>query len=496
MDYYYKGILRLNGIWGTPTACGMYMALGALLCVFLSVRCWPRREERWAAVGLLGAALVFEWLLVATYSRASYLAFLVALAPLAGLRPRWLPAAAAGLFLVLCVAAPSGSSRLASTTDSDDPAVRQRLLLWESTAELILDNWPTGVHRDGYLAVHRAWYLPEGMEQVKYNRPVNAYLNLGAEYGVGLLTVAVLLSSYSVVWLTLLARRSGRHGVALAAGVLIIYVISNIFSIRTVDLFWTTAVVVTMGFAVASGWRTTGEARKDWRAGAIFSGVATLLIVALILGVGFLSKNRRNYAMNRVEMVTEEGPVRGAELVPRKPALFPPVIVVAAGESPAGQMLATTWARRGVEVVYLETGRLGPAPTIQAIRTQAAQARQKGRPAPIVMGVGQGAAPAFFAVCGQPGWSGLVTVDLTPTHPLASASPVAHVGELGAPLLSVRTSTRKKDGLQQLGELVAPPRSGLSGLEVADIDYGTVSGLVTQVAEWASRLEGQTVAAR
>lgn len=486
MNFYYKGILRFNGLWDSPTTCGMYMAAFALLSLYMAAGQWERRCL-WAAALFFAGCAVFCWLLLITYSRASLVAFCVGLTAFGFVRPRGVWVVPFVLLGVLSLMVPSGISRVNSAADWEEPAVRNRLLLWRSTSELVADHWRTGVHADGYHAVHHAWYLPEKMEGVVYTRPVNAYLYLAAEYGVGPFWVAVWGTVTMLVILFEAAARRRCRVAALLAGCVAIYCLSNFFSIRLSDFYWNAAMIGTLGYSAWLIWRERSSRPTAGRLAAVSGGLVATAALAALLLVGRMERDRRGYEIGRS---TVEVSGRGQDytrLRPRRPSGTTPVVIACMNQGEARDalhLLAGGLAKRGGTAYFVDLSRAEIPAAVEVVAVMIRTAQAETGVKPVVVGLANSVLAVAKAASCETGVAGLVAIDMPLRHALREFSPTMHLEALTCRILSIRSGTQVAGQAGDDERWLHPREPHHVVMAVPDLTHRSKSALLDGVQRW------------
>ncbi|MFH1825433.1 MAG: O-antigen ligase family protein [Candidatus Firestonebacteria bacterium] len=142
-----------------------------------------------------------EYLLVLTYSRGGYIAFvftaLMFLLAVKNGKAKKQLVLFLSVFIVLLILTPKGISRVGSIIASDD-AIGNRLILWKSATEITFDHWlfGTGFHYFGDTFV--GWYQPLDMF-IDYASAVNTPLTIGAGGGIFLLFIYLMISFTAIL---------------------------------------------------------------------------------------------------------------------------------------------------------------------------------------------------------------------------------------------------------------------------------------------------------
>ena len=188
------GLPRIKSIYNSANNDALYLARVlpfALIGTWLGARpSWRARALRWAAVFVIGAALVL------TQSRGMLLFGLPAMAVvmpwLRGGRMRWLGGALAVGMLLALAALASGAlapllagTRLANAFDLTGGTGFFRLNLWQSAWRMFLDHPLFGVGPDNFLYAYRSRYiLPAAWQEPNLSHPHNVVLDWATRLGV------------------------------------------------------------------------------------------------------------------------------------------------------------------------------------------------------------------------------------------------------------------------------------------------------------------------
>jgi O-antigen ligase len=216
------GLSRVVGTFLHPNTYGFFLSMFMLMAVAMYRHCPPRvRMALAATVAVCGA------LLVLTYSRGSWLAFVLGLVVVGVLQSRMVFAWLAGGLLVSLAALPSVVSRLSNlgagdtVTGSAGNSLTWRLDYWSSVLQLNHANPVTGIGLRG------TRYLTD-QSKAPHNDFLRAYAETGA---LGLLGfVLVLLALLSIARTALRTAEPGlARGIAVGfAAVLLAYVIDSL----------------------------------------------------------------------------------------------------------------------------------------------------------------------------------------------------------------------------------------------------------------------------
>ena len=178
-------------------AVGHYMTFGGQLLLWLPVACGVAlfaRGWRWRAFSVAAAALGFV-ALAATFTRSAWIGVAAALAALlAAARPRWLPAFAAALALMVLLAPPHYRDRLWSAFDPSHPTNVERRYMWEAGGRMFRDHPITGVGLMDLHSIYERYRDPRAREGAGHLHSV--FVQIAATMGVlGLLAFAFLYLS-------------------------------------------------------------------------------------------------------------------------------------------------------------------------------------------------------------------------------------------------------------------------------------------------------------
>ena len=199
MVYHTGGIVRLSSIMGQPNFAGSIFACGV---VFYVSQLYLHQSRARKYYLLLTLNFLIDGLL-ATYSRGAWIACLSGVAIVLLLERRRLNfrrlifvTTAIFLFLFLYVSStqtgPGVAGRIITSSPSSDDSVRNRILVWKASAQLIKTHPLFGTGYGTFMHAISAYKSPEiGNEQ--YRDAVNSYITLAAEAGVPTLILYLIL---------------------------------------------------------------------------------------------------------------------------------------------------------------------------------------------------------------------------------------------------------------------------------------------------------------
>jgi hypothetical protein len=504
LTFFYQGQERFRGLWGSPTPCAMYMAAGALTSLAVSLWCWKHRQRLPAAVAIL-AMLGFEYLLVITYSRASYLGFLGSALFLTRLRPRWMALGAAIAFLLIAVAVPSGASRLAGIVDHEDTAVRNRFLIWQGTAAMISNHWATGYSSTPFYDEHKAWYGDESMKNAVYRTSVNGFLHCGARYGLLAMATLVACSIWLASWLLYAGWCEHNLFFLAAAGTVFVFICGNIFSTQFDLLPWNAGMLVVGGIVI---WKVLQLWPQYRRQTLILGGASTVAAGFAAGGVLLVASDferRREFEFHPRGGWIGSPAYSLVELAPNPLAsttLRSEVILILSDESNAEGLRRAMngLLRDGWRVFYSKIESVGLPELEQVMKILSAIDRRSAPVAPPVhiIAAGSAAQLAFVAACQTPRVEGVAVIDMVFHWPYPRLSPLDRVAEFESRLFVLRSRSADQttaenrfiEKCQKAGIVVRMGRPG--------VDYLAERGnevLAETVADWVQqpRKEGSSM---
>jgi hypothetical protein len=428
----------------------MYMAAVALICLGVTIWCLQRKHY-FRGSGMLLAAVWFEYLLLITYSRASYLSFLAGTLLLARSRPKWPAWVAIGTFFAIGFIIPSGGARMASIADQKDIAVRNRLLLWQSTSALIVDNWPAGYSATPFNEVHKTWYGADSMKDALYRTPVNGFLYCGARHGLPAMAVLVATGSFICMQLIYNGWQARNVFWSTAGGLALVYIFGNILSTQLDLLPWTALMLGLLGSSIWTTMRHWNTYRKQ----ALFLGAASLL-TATVVALAVVMAGKR-FKENRGFAFSPRGAWTGGsayELVEISPKRSLPIEVLSQGailclaDSLRGACLRQVmadfvqkgWDAFYAKVPYCSYSELERVANI--IRAIQLHNGKETRPL-YILAAGEAAQIAFVASCSSQEIEGVVAIDMIYDWPYAGLSPRDNIADFKAKLFLLGFGTNE-----------------------------------------------------
>lgn len=201
-------IARPAAFFDDPNYLATMLSVGILAAVGMAI---ASRRAAHVMAWLAASALMGAGLLV-TLSRTGWLGVVAGLVPLVlTARPdrrRWLLAAGTAVVLAVMLVAPGAVlTRVGSIFDvTGDASVRTRVLMFESSTEIIADNWVFGTGLSGYEVAYPAYRLIGARYDIL--KPHQLPLAMWAEMGI-LGLIAELLIVGGVVWVLRHRRHRG-----------------------------------------------------------------------------------------------------------------------------------------------------------------------------------------------------------------------------------------------------------------------------------------------
>jgi len=195
------GVRRVLAIYHSPNA--LALLVGRLIPIAIAL---VAAAGAWRRALAATAALATGATLFLTYSRGAWLAVagsIVALGWLRGGRARWLAVAATGAALLLA-AMLLPSERLQSET-----TVQQRLYIWQSSWQMLVDHPLVGVGLDNFLYYYPRYMLPQAHDEPNMSHPHNLILDFWLSTGI--------LGLIAFAWLQVTFWRRSRHALGLGA---------------------------------------------------------------------------------------------------------------------------------------------------------------------------------------------------------------------------------------------------------------------------------------
>ncbi len=162
-----------------------------------------------------------------------------------------------------------------SATEGD---VASRLFIWQNMlGEIEKHSW-LGVGAEHIDTLFNHFYDPTQISEQWFDRSHNAFLDYAAQYGIGgLLLYLALISAFFTTAFRL--WRSGKQGIAVAAGLLALtYAAQNFFVFDTISSFWLLLALLA-GLLVFSGGEEQGETIPFSRSAAWVAAAALLLLI-------------------------------------------------------------------------------------------------------------------------------------------------------------------------------------------------------------------------
>lgn len=291
MNYYFQDVQRWQLLFDSPNKLAAFLCLNIPLLIVAVGFLKEKKRRSFAArsvVTILSVLIVVcEFLLVKTYSRGGYIAFVIGLSIVWLLGHRKSANLFTCVFVLLLMIIPKASIRAMSFDVINDSSIWNRLVLWKSVCEICVDNFLFGVWRS-VGEVFGSWYQPIECTQV-YLTAVNDYLTIGARYGM------LLLGSYLFVLFfvfALLIRKSINEQSQLSVGILssvVSYSVASFFSTfyTTVLLMCYFSFLLVLGFVISAHMRQKGA--------LVCASLMSIALCAIIYAVGAYARMQRHY---------------------------------------------------------------------------------------------------------------------------------------------------------------------------------------------------------
>ena len=250
---------------------GHYMTFGGQLLLWLPVACAVAlltRSWRWRVFALLGLGVGFA-ALAATMTRSAWIGVAAALTTvLAVARPRWLPAFAVALGLLVALAPSHYRDRLWSAFDPSHPDNVERRHMWEAGGRMFRDHPITGVGLQDLHPIYERYKDPAAREPAGHLHSV--FVQIAATMGVvGLIAFAFLYGGLFRAAAQGLRDQVSRGGVAAGlrlgvAAALVGFLMAGFFEWNFGDEELLDQLYTLVGLAWAARlWPSDEEARRE-----------------------------------------------------------------------------------------------------------------------------------------------------------------------------------------------------------------------------------------
>ncbi|MFC1721821.1 O-antigen ligase family protein [Patescibacteria group bacterium] len=245
---------RVTAWYGYPVSVALLLA--PVVGLFFGLLVWAKKSKV-ATHWLFSLAVVVAATLAVyyTHSRGALVAVLFAILVLSFFtRYRWWLIGLIVLAVILLAIIPGVSDRFLDVFQGEDNSTNVRLVMWQGTWRLIMDNWLFGAGLAGFPAYYDVYREAQHTELLLY--PHNIILNFWIELG--------LVGLIAFVWLVVAFFRKAlaayRQGVdrALVGGTLAAMIVLLVHGLIDVPyfkndlaiLFWTIIGLLTIGFSL------------------------------------------------------------------------------------------------------------------------------------------------------------------------------------------------------------------------------------------------------
>ena len=198
---------RLKLDFETPNFCGAFFIIVVFVLIGVTFYLFNKKPHKIGSkmlfLSVLLSGIFTEYLLVLTYSRGAFIAFVLTammfIYAVKDKKERLVILFFLAIFFIFLAIVPFGMSR-AGSIFSDDDSIGNRLILWKSAIGITYDNWLLGTGFSKFGDTFIAWYQPLNMLQ-EYTTPVNNCLTISAGGGIFLFFLFMFLSCISTIGL-------------------------------------------------------------------------------------------------------------------------------------------------------------------------------------------------------------------------------------------------------------------------------------------------------
>ena len=228
--FYFQEIQRLQLFFDSPNKLAAFLCIVSFCCIglFSKLKDSANLNCKKLSYLFLGMVIVFEFMILMTYSRGAYVAFTVCLIILFCIESHKIC-----LFIACCwglglFVLPKVLIRAIDIDLVKDLSIQHRLILWQQACNMIYSYFPFRIPKT-FEQMYWAWYQPIEKRQT-YITAVNDYLTLGVNNGILLLMLYIFIISVATINLLLLRKITGQKYYSGFACAIIAYIICSFFS--------------------------------------------------------------------------------------------------------------------------------------------------------------------------------------------------------------------------------------------------------------------------
>lgn len=283
---------RWCGPFATPNQAALELAAAAAISLVL-LQCSLEVKLRWSSLWRLVpfvSVVILEILLIATRSRAGWLAFGVMTLTLIVWRAlgRRVAIAAVGALIVGVLLVPESSAR--ANLAISDAVYGERPTLWAACLALIWDHSWSGVGPQ-FTAVYSDWYLPATW-QTRFATALNDPLTFAAWFGLPAFGILMLLIFFllGLGW----AHRGDRI-VAACVGVMVVHVVAGLFQAHlwtAVPLITYVATMATLGCRLFTLRHRVASGRSYYKAIGAVAVAGSCVVLVIVMAASYAVRNR------------------------------------------------------------------------------------------------------------------------------------------------------------------------------------------------------------
>ena len=449
MTFFYHGEERVCLWFDSPnhsaTFCGMLLAA---LITYTSNPLIFGRLGRSAKSAIYVSIGVLSIILILTYSRGGWLAFIASLITYISLHTngRRLIITYLAVFVALILIMPQAIDRVGSLT-SDDPSIYNRLYVWKGAMDITASFPICGIGKDQFCQVFSSWFEPLTMT-TRYWTSLNNYLTVAAEYGLFALFGYLFLLFTPILLAWNYAEVRKMPGILSICMSLLVYIISSWFTYNLNCLFLDVLALLLWMTLVAKlfQWVAQGHSIRLYGIGKnIFLASIIACLMLYVLGRIDISNLPTKTVREQIESSNSKDIV--TVIYPQHRVILG-VVAYLQDEHVANIYDSRKWIRplgeRGfitVSLVSRKGGKEGLSQSKRLLQNILAVSEWEKMPI-FIVGSGEGGQIGMLTDCSDIAGrvNGVIAVGSNCSWPFEELSPNKHIDEIKSPLLLLQSA--------------------------------------------------------